>query len=132
LERNIIHQKNNVQRRTIFETNLKEIEKHNEKRGNTYTQGINQFTDMTQEEFEALIQGLPSVPKGVHKNNVKEITALQMLRVKYADYQFEETFSWVDQGIVTSVKNQGQCGSCTAFAITGAVESCFAIKSGEV
>ena len=47
-----------VQRKTIFETNLKEIEKHNEKRGNTYTQGINQFTDMTQEEFEALIQGV--------------------------------------------------------------------------
>ena len=47
-----------VQRKTIFETNLKEIEKHNELKGQTYTQGVNQFTDMSQEEFEALIQGM--------------------------------------------------------------------------
>jgi len=121
-----------VQRKAIFEANLKEIEKHNEQKANTYTLGINQFNAMTQEEFKAVIQGLPPVPKDVQNNNAREITALQMLRAKYANYQFKETFSWVDQGVVTSVKNQGQCGSCTAFAITGAVESCFAIKSGEV
>ena len=46
-----------VQRKAIFESNLKEIEKHNENRGNTFTKGINQFTDMTQSEFDALIQG---------------------------------------------------------------------------
>merc|ERR1712002_31407 len=121
-----------IQRKAIFEANLKEIEKHNEQKGNTYTQGVNQFTDMTQEEFEAVIQGLPSVPKDVQKNNARENAALQMLRAKYTNYQFEDSFSWVDQGMVTSVKNQGQCGSCTAFAITGAVESCFAIKTGVV
>jgi hypothetical protein len=46
-----------VQRKAIFEANLKEIEKHNENRANTYTRGVNQFTDMTQNEFDALIQG---------------------------------------------------------------------------
>ena len=46
-----------VQRKAIFEANLKEIEKHNENRANTYTMGVNQFTDMTQNEFDALIQG---------------------------------------------------------------------------
>ena len=47
-----------VQRKAIFESNLKEIQKYNENKGvEMYTKGINKFTDMTQKEFEALIQG---------------------------------------------------------------------------
>merc|ERR1712241_684012 len=121
-----------VQRKAIFESNLKDIKNHNENRGvNTYTKGINQFTDMTQQEFQAYTQGFPAVPKNIKKDSFTE-RHMKALRAKYANYQFEDSFSWVDQGVVTSVKNQGQCGSCTAFAITGAVESCFAIKTGVV
>jgi len=121
-----------IQRKAIFESNLKDIRAHNENRGvNTYTKGVNQFTDMTQQEFEAFTQGFPSVPKNTKMTTVSE-RSLKALRAKYANYQFEDSFSWVDQGVVTSVKDQGQCGSCTAFAVTGAVESCFAIKTGEV
>merc|ERR1712079_929391 len=121
-----------IQRKAIFESNLKDINAHNENRGvNTYTKGVNQFTDMTQQEFQAFTQGFPAVPKNTKMTTVSE-RSLKALRAKYANFQFEDSFSWVDQGVVTSVKDQGQCGSCTAFAVTGAVESCFAIKTGEV
>merc|ERR1711935_659147 len=125
--------KEDIQRKAIFESNLKDIKNHNENRGvNTYVKGINKFTDMTQQEFEAFTQGFPSVPKNIKKTTKMANRDLLALRAKYTKYQFEDSFSWVDQGVVTSVKDQGQCGSCTAFAVTGAVESCYAIKSGDL
>jgi len=42
--------------------------------------------------------------------------------------EYKEEIDWRNNYKVSSVKNQGQCGSCWAFSSVGAVESAWAIK----
>jgi C1A family cysteine protease len=106
----------------IFRSNLRVIMLHNMDRIQNFTLGINQFTDLTADEFrEKYIGGIETK---VESYGCKSFSS--------SGNGLPDTVDWRDHGAVTPVKDQGQCGSCWAFSSTGAIEGAWAISKGQL
>jgi len=106
----------------VFKTNLNIIREHNAQ-NESFTMGMNEFGDMTWEEFRAsYIGGLKSrAGEYIRSKNYGEVLPTPNI---------PSSLDWRTKGAVTPVKNQGQCGSCWAFSTTGSVEGAHAISTG--
>lgn len=107
------------QRYSIFANSLETIRSHNNK-GLPYTLGVNEFADMTWEEFSKNKLGAAQHCSATKKGNHKLTDAVLPL-----------TQDWRKTGIVSPVKNQGSCGSCWTFSTTGALEAAYAQAYGK-
>ena len=91
-------------RYNIWQDNSNRIENFN-KLNQGYSLRMNHFGDLTNTEFRQHMNGYK-----MRSNRQSEAaTFLAPTNVKVPD-----TVDWREQGYVTPVKNQGQCGSCWA------------------
>lgn len=85
---------------------------------------INKFADYNKEELQQIF-GKSKIPLPKSEKS-KKTTPLGPKE------DIPSEVDWRTKGVVTHVKDQGNCGSCWAFSAVGAIESANAIKNGRL
>jgi C1A family cysteine protease len=108
----------------IFRDNLLHIIEHNSDIGQNFTMSVNQFTDLTPQEFKNKFVG--------HLRREPNVGSYGCKSFSNTGAGLPASIDWRTKGAVTSVKDQGQCGSCWTFSSTGAIEGAWAIAKGQL
>ncbi|KAM0724425.1 Cathepsin F [Formica fusca] len=108
----------------IFRENLDIIQLLRKTEQGTAYYDVNMFADISREEFRSRYLGL--------RPDLRSENDIPLPKAEIPDIELPPKFDWREKGVVTSVKDQGMCGSCWAFSVTGNVEGQYALKHGQL
>jgi len=101
-------------RRQIYDSNIEEIQAHNNNPLHTWKMGVNEYTDQNWEEF----WDSRRISLGFRSEGINEDIISRSL---------PQSVSW--KRYLNPVIDQGKCGSCWAFAAVTAVEGSYAVQT---
>jgi len=104
-----------------WKKDAEEVLLHNAMYGHEFTQAVNALSDLTEEEYKQ--QYLSSLIVPTSSNATMHVADNEPI---------PNAVDWRSQGLVTPVKNQGQCGSCYSFSATGALEGAWKKARGSL
>ncbi|KAG1702414.1 Cathepsin L [Nymphon striatum] len=114
-----------MKRMDVFVKNLHFVKEHQAKFAAgkvSYNVAINEYADMTTEEFVGIMNGYKM------SNQTSEGSTF----LAPSGVELPKTVDWSKKGYVTGIKNQGQCGSCWSFSATGSLEGQHFKKTGKL
>ncbi|VAH50935.1 unnamed protein product [Triticum turgidum subsp. durum] len=116
-----------LHRQEVFAANARHVDAVNRAGNRTYTLGLNQFSDLTNEEFVEKHLG--------YRHQLRPEGNTPVAAVNMSKAQFQSTpdsVDWRAQGAVTQIKDQNPCSCCWAFAAVAVTEGLVQIATGNL
>ncbi|TKY66749.1 Senescence-specific cysteine protease SAG39 [Spatholobus suberectus] len=109
----------------IFKNNVQFIESFNAAGDKPFNLSINQFADLHNEEFKALLINGKKKAHGVGTTTESSFRYDSVTKIP-------ATVDWRKRGAVTPIKDQGKCRSCWTFSAVAATEGIHQITAAQV